>query len=74
MLKTTEHDISTSHKIIKDKDFLTLKLPDVLFILLINVKMPTVVGILIFMRNVKMPTVVGILIFMSRINAKSFFF
>ena len=46
------------------------------FLLLINVKMPTVVGILAFMSrkimkiflliNVKMPTTVGILTFMSR--------
>ena len=34
------------------------------FILLINVKMPTIVGIL---TNVKMPTIVGILTFISRI-------
>ena len=46
MLKSTEHEISTAHKIIKDKDFFTLELPDVLFILLINVKMQTIVGIL----------------------------
>ena len=44
------------------------------FFLLINVKMPTIVGILTFMSkenfflliNVKMPTIVGILTFMSR--------
>ena len=39
------------------------------FFLLINVKMPTIVGILTFMSiNVKMPTIVGILTFMSRKN------
>ena len=47
------------------------------FILLINVKMPTIVGILTFMSkiksfilliNVKMPTIVGTLTFMSKIN------
>ena len=37
------------------------------FILLINVKMPTIVGIL----NVKMPTIVGILTFISMINTTS---
>ena len=38
--------------------------------MLINVKMPTIVGILTFMSriNVKMPTIVGILTFMSRIH------
>ena len=42
--------------------------------MLINVKMPTAVGILIFISmiiNVNMPTAVGILIFMSMINAIS---
>ena len=34
-----------------DKVFLVLKLSDVAFILLINVKMPTIVGILTFMSN-----------------------
>ena len=42
------------------------------FFLLINVKMPTIVGILTFMSgmliNVKMPTIVGILTFMSGKN------
>ena len=40
--------------------------------LLINVKMPTVVGILTFMswkNNVKIPTIVGILTFISRKNS-----
>ena len=37
------------------------------FFLLINVKMPTIVGILTFL-NVKMPTIVGILTFLSREN------
>ena len=41
------------------------------FILLINIKMPTIVGILIFILliNIKMPTIVGILIFISRKDA-----
>ena len=40
------------------------------FILLINVKMPTVIGMLkfILLINVKMSTIVGILTFISRIN------
>ena len=52
-----------------------------LFFPLINVKMPTMVGILTFMSrknslinsliNVKMPTIVGILTFMSRKNSSS---
>ena len=46
------------------KKFLALCLSSVLFIMIINVKMPTIVGIL----NVKMPKLVGILTFMSRIN------
>ena len=44
------------------KKFLALRLQDVVFIMLINVKMPTMI------INVKMPTIVGILTFMSRIN------
>ena len=58
------------------KKFLALFLTDVVFIMLINVKMPTIVGILSFMSwivfimliNVKMATIVGILTFMNRIN------
>ena len=33
---------------LKDMDFASIKLPDVVFIMLINVKMPTIVGILHF--------------------------
>ena len=40
-------------------------MPIKLFFLLINVEMPTIVGILTF---VEMPTIVGILTFMSRKN------
>ena len=53
------------------KLLLALSLSDVVFIMLINVKMPIIVGILTFMSrmiNVKMSTIVGILTFMSRIN------
>ena len=53
------------------KKFLAVGLYYVVFILLINVKMPTDVGILTLISmliNVKMPTDVGILTFMSRTN------
>ena len=40
------------------------------FILLVNVKMPTIVKS-ILLKNVKMPTIVGILTFISRINTIS---
>ena len=47
MLISTEHEISTAHKtkLLKNKDFscLQLVLSDVVFIMLINVKMPTIV-------------------------------
>ena len=46
MLNSTEREISTAHKTkIPTKKFLTLSLLDVVFILLINVKMPTIVDI-----------------------------
>ena len=37
------------------------------FILLINVKMPTIVGI-VLLKNVKMPTIIGIITLISMIN------
>ena len=40
-------------KVLKNKDFLAWILSDVVFIMLINVKMPTIVGILTFMRMIK---------------------
>ena len=52
MLNSTEHKISTALKKLKYrqiKKFLVLRLSDVVFIMLINVKMPTIVGILTFM-------------------------
>ena len=54
MLNSTEHEISTSHKtkIPTDEEFLALSLADVVFIMLINVKMPTIVGILTFMSRI----------------------
>ena len=39
-------------KMLKIKDFLVLILSDVVFIMLINVKMPTIVGILTFMSKI----------------------
>ena len=53
MLKSAEPQISTKYQ--KVKEFLTLSLSDVVFIMLINVKMPTI-------------AIVGILTFISRIN------
>ena len=44
MLNSTEHEISTAHK---------TKIPtEVVFIMLINVKIPTIVGILTFMGRI----------------------
>ena len=47
MLNSTEHKISTAHKKLQYrqmKTFLALSLSDVIFIMLIHVKMPTIVG------------------------------
>ena len=55
MLKSTEHGISTAHKNLKYqqmKKFLALSLSGVVLIMLINVKMPTIVGILTFMSKI----------------------
>ena len=51
MHNSTEHEISTAHKLKyrQIKKFLALSLSGVVFIMLINVKMPTI-----------MPTIVGI--------------
>ena len=54
MLNSTEHGISTALKTKipkKKKKFLALSLSAVVFITLINVKMPTIVGILTFMSR-----------------------
>ena len=48
MLNSTEHEILAADKKInyrQIKKFLALSLSDVVFIMLINVKMPTIVGI-----------------------------
>ena len=49
-----EHEISTAHKtkMLKYKDFFLLKHSNGVFILLINVEMPTIVGILTFMSRI----------------------
>ena len=54
MLNSTRHEISTAHKnkMLQNKDFFAFKLSDVLFIMLIHVKMPTIVGILTFMSMI----------------------
>ena len=39
-------------KVLKNKTFLGLKLSDIAFIMLINVKMPTIVGILTFLNMI----------------------
>ena len=54
MLNSTEDEISTPHKKLKYRQmkmFLALSLSDNVFIMLINVKMPTIVGILTFMSR-----------------------
>ena len=61
MLNSIEHVSSTTHKNYQQmKRILALSLSDVEFIMLVNVKMMLV--------NVKMPTIVGILTFISKIN------
>ena len=55
MLDSTEHEIPTGHKKLEYrqmKKFLALSLPGVGFIMLINVKMPTIVGITTFMSRI----------------------
>ena len=55
MLNLIEHNIETAYKnkILKTKAFLAFKLADDVPIMLINVKMPTVVGISAFMSMIK---------------------
>ena len=47
MLNSTQHEISTARML-----FFNLKLSDVVFILLINIKIPTIVDILTFMSMI----------------------
>ena len=52
---SAEHEISISHKKLNYrqlKKFLAFSLSDVVFIMLINVKMPTIVGNLTFMSRI----------------------
>ena len=54
MLNLTEHKILTTHQNYNAEKYfilLALKHSDVLFILLKNVKMPTIVGILTFLHR-----------------------
>ena len=53
MLNSTEHEISTAHKTeIATNKGVSCFISDVVFIMLINVKMPTVVGILTAMSRI----------------------
>ena len=54
ILNSAEHEISTDHKKLKYRQIkiLALSLSDAVFIMLINVKMPTIVGILKFMSRI----------------------
>ena len=55
MLNSAEHKISTAHKNLntdKEVTCFNLSLLDDVFIMLINVKMPTIVGILTFMSKI----------------------
>ena len=58
---STKFQLLIKTKLPNFKKVLAFSLSDVVFIMLINFKMPAIV-------NVKMPTIVGILKFMSRIN------
>ena len=76
MLNSTDHEISIAHKKLQYrqiKRFLALSLSDVLFTMLINVKLPRAELSInfILLRNVKMPTMGGILTLISIINATS---
>ena len=52
MFNSTEHEISTvTLKYQQIKTFLALSHPEFVFIMLINVKMPTIVGVFIFMSS-----------------------
>ena len=53
MLNSTEQEIKLLIKTKQKNSFLAFKLSDVVFSKLINVKMPTIVGILTFMSMIK---------------------
>ena len=44
-------------KMLKNKNFLAFRCSDVVFFMLINVKMPTIVGILTFMSRINLCSV-----------------
>ena len=55
MFISTEHEVLTAHnklKYLQTKKFLALNPSNVVFIMLINVKMPTIVGVLTFMSRI----------------------
>ena len=54
MLNSTEHELSTRHKTKtpKSREILALSLSYLVFIMLINAKMTTIVGILTFMSRI----------------------
>ena len=55
MLNSTDHEISTAHKTkirTNEDSSCSSSLSDLVFIMLINVKMPTIVGILTFMSKI----------------------
>ena len=57
ILTSTEHEVSTAPKNGNNEKlrsfFSSLNLSDIVFIMLINVKMPTIVGILTFISRIK---------------------
>ena len=54
MLNSTEHEITMAQKtkLLENEDFLAFNFSDGVIIMLINVKMPTIVGILTFMSMI----------------------
>ena len=56
MLNSNEPEISMARKtkMLKNKDFLASKRPDVVLIMLINVKMPPIFGILTFISMINL--------------------
>ena len=52
MLNSTEHEISAAKNAKKIRTFLAFRLSDVVYIMLINVKMPTIVDTLTFMSMI----------------------
>ena len=54
MLNSTVHEISTAHAnlMLTNENVFVFKLSDVVFIMLINVKMATIVDILTFMSRI----------------------